>query len=117
MSDVVCLTPMNTRDEFPPEIGLIGGYGDVGLKTARHLLNLTDARIVLAGRDPLKAELAARDLGDRVRSGAIDITSEIASARLSNAAIIINLVEACPPEFPSQYTAAGGIFHRCLGRP
>ncbi len=56
------------------KIGIVGGYGRVGEETARHLIANTGHDIVVAGRDPEKADKTARKLGGRRISGeAVDI--------------------------------------------
>jgi saccharopine dehydrogenase-like NADP-dependent oxidoreductase len=37
-------------------IGIVGGYGRVGLETARHLIKTTDYDIVIGGRSIRKAD-------------------------------------------------------------
>ncbi|WP_448325923.1 hypothetical protein [Sulfitobacter sp. M13] len=93
-----------------PEIWLIGGYGDVGLRTAFHLAKLPGFGVVLAGRDAAKAASAAASLGGNVRGVGLDISSPTAQEQISRAAAVINFVETCPPDLPAAIAKAGGIF-------
>ncbi|MCD7059687.1 hypothetical protein [Pelagibacterium xiamenense] len=88
------------------EIWLIGGYGDVGTKLARRVLDTSGHRIVLAGRNAAKAETAAASLGRRARGTALD-----ASAGLpSDARIVVNFVEALPPSAAATVVKRGGLY-------
>jgi hypothetical protein len=56
---------------------ILGGYGNAGRPLARLLLQETDVRLVVAGRDPARAEAAANELnrifpGGRVTGQAVD---------------------------------------------
>ncbi|MDP9299741.1 MAG: NAD(P)H-binding protein [Actinomycetota bacterium] len=48
-----------------PRVLIVGGYGVFGRLLAAELLPTTGAHLVIAGRDPTKAEAARRDLGPR----------------------------------------------------
>lgn len=92
------------------DIWLLGGYGDVGLKTARRLVDLQDRPIVLAGRDAGKAEDAAKQLGGDVRGAAFDVTDPAAHRSISDSAAVVNLVESTPHTLPAAVVEAGGVF-------
>lgn len=52
---------------------ILGGYGGTGKSLARHLLNQTDARLILAGRSLDKAQAFADELNDsRVTCARVD---------------------------------------------
>ena len=56
---------------------ILGGYGNTGKPLARLLLELSDAQLVLAGRDLVKAIKVAEELnrkfeGSRVRGACVD---------------------------------------------
>jgi hypothetical protein len=92
------------------EIWLLGGYGDVGLKTARRLRDLQDRPIVLAGRNAKKAEDAAKQLGGGVRGAAFNVTDPSAHRTISDAAAVVNLVESTPHTLAAAVVEAGGVF-------
>lgn len=54
-------------------IGIIGGYGQGGIEATKILANLTDAPILIGGRDRQKADDAAAGLGPRARGAQVDI--------------------------------------------
>ncbi len=101
---------MSDPQKTQPEIWLIGGYGDVGLRTAAHLAKLPGFKVVLAGRDAAKAASAAASLGGNLRGVDLDISSPDAQKRFSRIAAVVNFVEACPPDLPAAIATAGGIF-------
>lgn len=92
------------------EVWLVGGYGDVGTKTARRLLALSDTKVVLAGRDIGAAERIARSLGPRVRGEAIDATRPEATERLLDALVVVSLTEALPVVVACDLVRAGSGF-------
>lgn len=55
----------------PKTFLILGGYGNTGRRVARLLLDRTDARVVIAGRNEAKAREAAATLGDGARAGRI----------------------------------------------
>ena len=59
-------------------IGIVGGYGRVGLETARHLIKTTDYDIVIGGRSIRKADETATNLGARVSAQMVDIDDQSA---------------------------------------
>jgi len=64
--------------ESGKNILILGGYGRTGLEVAKLLLRESRHRIGIAGRDPLKADLSARDLnwehaGERVTGVAVNV--------------------------------------------
>lgn len=93
-----------------PEIWLVGGYGDVGLKTARHLSEFTDARVVLAGRDADKAKRAALGVGASVQGAKLDITESKAAERLSSASFIVSFTEEFPPSLVAKIVKRNQVF-------
>jgi len=93
-----------------PEICLLGGYGDVGLRLAALLHQHTQMHIVLAGRNGPRAQSAARDIGPRCQGMALDVGTADAAARLTEMALCINLTEATPPELAASLVAAGTHF-------
>lgn len=50
---------------------ILGGYGNAGSLIARLMLKASDARIVLAGRNGLKAERAAALLNDEFHTNRV----------------------------------------------
>jgi saccharopine dehydrogenase (NAD+, L-lysine-forming) len=50
---------------------ILGGYGATGKSLAHHLLQQTDARLVLAGRHPEKAHSLADQLNDEFKGGRV----------------------------------------------
>lgn len=95
------------------EIWLIGGYGDVGLKTARMLLDMVDNPLVLAGRNGEAANRAAEDLGPRVRGETLDVSA----ATELPAGQVLNFVEASPPALAAGVVARGGLFVDASAEP
>jgi hypothetical protein len=89
------------------EVWLIGGYGDVGSTTAAHLLALSDANVVLAGRDADAAQRVASTLGVRARGVGLDITEPGATQRLQSASTVISFTEALPAGLACDLVAAG----------
>jgi saccharopine dehydrogenase (NAD+, L-lysine-forming) len=51
---------------------LLGGYGNAGLALARLLLDRTDCRLILAGRDRAKAQKTADDLNAQCEAGRVE---------------------------------------------
>jgi hypothetical protein len=92
------------------EIWLLGGYGDVGIKTASRLRDLQNRPIVLAGRSIDRAEAAARQLGEGVRGTAVDVTGPSAHQALAGAAAVVNLVESTPHAVAAAIVEDGGVF-------
>jgi saccharopine dehydrogenase (NAD+, L-lysine-forming) len=78
---------------------LLGGYGRAGLRTAELLLDETDARLILAGRDESRAQETARGLNqgrpdERVAGMRVDAT-DVSS--LGAAFSRCDLVTVCTP--------------------
>ena len=78
---------------------LLGGYGSAGLPIAEILLEHTDVRLIVAGRDAGRAEEAARQLngaasGDRVKGMKLDAAD---AAALGSAFRDCDLVAVCAP--------------------
>ncbi len=92
------------------EIWLLGGYGDVGVRTARRLSDMQDRPIVLAGRSGREAEAAASQLGRDVSGAAVDATDPAAHGAVADAAAVINLTESTPHALAAAVVKAGGVF-------
>lgn len=90
------------------EIWLVGGYGDVGFRTAQSLLQLTDARLVLAGRNADAAVEAASRLGSRVRGQGLDVRQ--AATAPDTAIAVLNFVDGSPPGLASSIVGRGGLY-------
>jgi saccharopine dehydrogenase (NAD+, L-lysine-forming) len=61
---------------------ILGGYGETGRRLARLLVERTSAQVVVAGRDPRRAETLAAELGaERVRGIALDASDAQAVRR------------------------------------
>lgn len=90
-------------------IWLIGGTGDVGRKTAKLLVRHSDADIVLAARNGIRAEAIARETGQSVRGVAFDATAPEALDEIPSDAILVNLTEATPAAFIAAHVSKGGI--------
>jgi saccharopine dehydrogenase (NAD+, L-lysine forming) len=76
------------------EILIIGGYGVVGRRIANELAPDYPNRVVIAGRNPARAEEIARAIGHGVRGRRIDIAvpSSIAEA-LAGVAVVISCID------------------------
>lgn len=59
-------------------IGIVGGYGRVGLEAAQYLIKTTDYDIVIGGRSIRKADETATNLGARVSARMMDINDQSA---------------------------------------
>lgn len=59
-------------------IGIVGGYGRVGLETAQYLVKTTDYDIMIGGRSIRKADETATNLGARVSARMVDIDDQSA---------------------------------------
>lgn len=92
------------------EIWLVGGYGDVGLKTAAHLVRTSRVSLVVSGRDLNKAEQAASKLGGRARAVALDVRDPDASTAIPKSASVVSFVEEGPEAFPRSIVANGGVY-------
>ncbi len=92
------------------EIWLVGGYGDVGQKTAAHLIAASDFSVVIAGRDRQKAERVADDLGSRARAVVIDIVKPDAKSYFPAGSVVVNFVDHAPASFSKSITLNGGIY-------
>lgn len=92
------------------EIWLVGGYGDVGQKTAIHLIDTSGFSLVICGRDIKKAEYTARFMGGRARAVALDISEPDAGSAIPNSSAVVNFVENGPETFPRSIVAGGGIY-------
>lgn len=93
-----------------PELWILGGYGDVGLRVARYLQLLLDKPgIVLVGRSREKLRSATH-----IISGARSRTANVAAAGVLDGApkdaIIINCVESFPAELAAKHVSHGGTF-------
>ena len=64
------------------QILVLGGFGRVGMETARYLLANSECRLTLAGRRPrpLPPDLAATD--DRITTASVDVSDETRLAKL-----------------------------------
>ena len=54
-------------------IGIIGGYGAVGVEALQYLVKTTDYRVVVAGRNKKSAKAVTEGMGRRVTSKVVDI--------------------------------------------
>lgn len=54
-----------------PKIGILGGYGRIGNLLARLLLEHTDARLVVAGRNPQRAKSTAHEWNQQFAGGRV----------------------------------------------
>lgn len=92
------------------KICILGGYGDVGLRVARLLHARSEARILLAGRNGIEAERAARTVGERCEGMGLDVKANDAAERLKEMSLCINLTEATPPDLAAGMIAEGTYF-------
>lgn len=99
--------PRLDLDEPEGEVWLVGGYGDVGFRTAQHLLALSTTPVVLAGRDLDAAQRAAEQLGRRVRGTSLDIAAPGARRRLGAASAVVSFTEALPVGLACDLVGAG----------
>jgi hypothetical protein len=88
-----------------PELWLIGGYGEVGLRTAARLTKLPGLMVLLAGRDAARA--AAASQGGDVCGVGLARWSPNAQKRISRAASVANFFEASPPDLSAAIAVAG----------
>jgi hypothetical protein len=74
-----------------PRILIAGGYGVFGSLLARELLDTTPARLMIAGRDPSRAEVTCRALGapGRVTPLALDLTDLASVAHAAEGCIAV----------------------------
>ncbi len=87
------------------ELWLIGGYGEVGLRTAARLAKLPGLMVLLAGRDAARA--AAASQGGDVCGVGLARWSPNAQKRISLAASVANFFEASPPDLSAAIAVAG----------
>ena len=72
-------------------IGIVGGYGRVGLEHAQYLIKTTDYEVLIGGRSSRKADKVATDLGARVSTQVVDIDdSSTLDAFCRECGLIIN---------------------------
>src|SRR5438132_2622323 len=96
-----------------PRILIAGGYGVFGKHLARQLLNHTDAKLVLTGRDAAKAERARVELGalERTRTLQLDLVDpdalERAAAGCFAVACTAGPFQQLPRELPLAAVRAG----------
>jgi NAD(P)-dependent dehydrogenase (short-subunit alcohol dehydrogenase family) len=70
-------TPGWSADKIPDQIGrvaLVTGTGGLGLEAARQLVK-AGARVIMAGRNPIKGQAAVAALGDRAQFELVDLAS------------------------------------------
>ena len=73
---------------------IVGGYGEVGRRIAKHLLSVSDTEVILAGRNREKAETLARELGPQASALTLDVGDlEAVRRALESKPIIINCVD------------------------
>ena len=82
---------------------VLGGYGHFGGRICRALAN--DATLIIAGRDEVKANLAARALGSRHEGATLDYTAHDLAARL-RALHADAVVHTCGPFQEQSYHVA-----------
>jgi hypothetical protein len=99
------------------ETWLIGGSGDVGLKTARSLAADRQRRIVIAARHGERASTAAVGLGGNARGEAFDASAPGAANRIPSGATVVNLTEATPPALAASVVAHGGQYLETSASP
>ncbi len=92
------------------EIWLVGGYGDVGQKTAAHLIAASDLSVVVAGRNRQKAQRVANILGSRARAVVIDVVKPDASSCFPAGSVVVNFVDNAPASFCQSTVVNGGIY-------
>jgi saccharopine dehydrogenase-like NADP-dependent oxidoreductase len=75
-------------------IVLLGGYGAVGRAAAQTLGRWFPQRVVIAGRDPAKAAVAAAQVGPAIEPLAVDVTDEADVRRaVAGAEVVVMCVE------------------------
>jgi hypothetical protein len=89
---------------------ILGGYGNAGRPLARLLLQESDAKLVLAGRNLEKAQLLANDLnrafeGNRVCAACVD-ASDLASLKQAFGTVDCVVVASSTSQFTPQVTEA-----------
>ncbi len=87
------------------QVLILGGYGEAGRCLARYILQRTDAKIMIAGRDKVKAKSFAKELnqayhGERAQGIALDAFNEEAVKRALTG---ISLFIQAGPAFPVEY--------------
>ena len=103
-------THKGKTSEACPELWILGGYGDVGLRVARYLQLLFDKPVlVLVGRNSEKLRNASRVISG-ARSRAADVSTADALDGAPEDAIIINCVESFPAELAARHVDNGGTF-------
>lgn len=84
-----------------PKVLVLGGYGGTGREVARLLHHLTDAEVVVAGRNGEKAAALAAELNDGASSGrasglAVDVSDAVALARACSGRRLVVVLTATP---------------------
>ena len=96
-----------------PDIVLLGGAGDVGLRLARILLEQTSAVVTTVSR---RAAVGSDQHGDRRRHISYDL-SGAEPLKITAGAIVVNLTEATQPKLVSQVIKDGGRFLETSATP
>jgi saccharopine dehydrogenase (NAD+, L-lysine-forming) len=93
----------------PKTILILGGYGNTGRLLARLLLQESDARVILAGRNPAHAEQLASDLnhtfGERARAAYAD-ASKAESLKIALHGVDLVVVASSTTRYVRQVAAA-----------
>jgi saccharopine dehydrogenase (NAD+, L-lysine-forming) len=105
------MTPSGDQD-----ILIVGGYGVVGRRIARELGPHYTGRVVVAGRNPVRAESAAIAIGHGVRGREIDVTvpRSIEDA-LDGIAVVVSCVDQ-PGRKLLQAAVARGLGYTDISR-
>lgn len=76
------------------DILIVGGYGVVGRRIAVELAPDYAGRVVVAGRNPARADQAAKAIGYGVRGRSIDVAEPLAvAAALDGVAVVISCID------------------------
>ncbi len=87
-----------------PEVVVLGGYGHLGRRCVRELVERTGAHLVVAGRNVQRADAVAAGFGDRARSAYCDASDMRTLRRALEGADA--LVACCGGELTSAISAA-----------
>ncbi|MCW9033529.1 MAG: saccharopine dehydrogenase NADP-binding domain-containing protein [Alphaproteobacteria bacterium] len=92
------------------KILIVGGYGQVGLSIAERLAPHFPCRIIIAGRNLIKAQFTATRIGNGVTARSIDIFAARATDALDNVAIVVVCLDQTDTEFV-QHCLSRGIHY------